>query len=131
MKGCEQGPAPHNALPHPPTFPKPYSGFPFPEQILCPLTLSKQPGGEIDTVKRPLLLTISLEVPGSLGEPGSALCLGMAAVSEGLASSSWRSKGSTLNLFSVHFLFERGRRKIPGRRGFFPAGLTPGDSFPV
>lgn len=72
-------------------------------------------------MRRPLLHTISLEVPGSLGEPGSALCLRMAAVSEGLASSSWGSKGSTFNLFSAHFLFEEEEKSLAGEGPFLPA----------
>lgn len=46
----------------------------------------ERPGPETGAVMGPLLDAISLEVPGSLGEPadGSALCLGMAGPPKGL-----------------------------------------------
>lgn len=46
----------------------------------------EQPRPEAGAVMGPLLNAISLEVPGSLGEPadGSALCLGMAGPPKGL-----------------------------------------------
>lgn len=63
-KRCEKSPAPILHIP------QMLPGFPFPGLILCRLPLSKQVWWEDRHCERPLLRTISLEVPGSLGEPG-------------------------------------------------------------